>query len=289
MSLPEDIAAPLDLAVKSASGGEVVVTDGSNVGRIYVHRGSVAWVACSLPQLRLSDILVHQYRLARSDLDRVIEECRTTAKNFGETLLEWKLVTPEVLRRALRLHNTTHLQAICDFTLPRQTVFLPQARTYSGRLLFSVEELVTPWGHTFTQMTPPPVAVRTPALNDADRQALASIPGTLAAGTIDVRTGVVAFVSASARFDEAQQRALVGAARDSMAPPTMPQVMEWLGDKHRGMATEAIFLGDGAIVVLRCSDDRALVWFSLLAPQQVGLTLTLARAALQSCAQLRRD
>ena len=70
----------------------------------------------------------------------MIEHCKGTDEGFGETLVEWGLMSREAFREVLRAHVAMRFRAILD--LPEAVaLFVPQARPYRSELTFSLDEL----------------------------------------------------------------------------------------------------------------------------------------------------
>lgn len=128
-------------AVKSPIGGEVIIRSGRESGRVHVTGGRIAWANVSTVRTTFSERLTRHGLITMEDLRDVLSECRKTGSNFAETAIAWGLVTTEVLHIELFEHMIACL--LEAFRLPRlQCSFSPIARTYSGTLLFSLEEVL---------------------------------------------------------------------------------------------------------------------------------------------------
>lgn len=129
-------------ALANPAGGEVIVRAGGHVGRVYLHREAIAWVTCDTVRTRLQDVLEADAGLDRDTLQAVIEECKHTRSNFGDTLLAWSLLSAETLRECLLKHNASHFLGILGLGVNVESMFVPRARLYSGALLFSYDEIL---------------------------------------------------------------------------------------------------------------------------------------------------
>jgi len=140
--LPPDIRGPIEEGIANRQGGEVIVRSNALVARIFVCDGGVAWVNCSHVPSRLSDVLQREAGISRSDLNDVVEACRESGSQFGETLVQWGLIGQDMLRRCLQVHNRTHLIGVLQMPAPRMAMFIPHERSYDSEFLFSLDELV---------------------------------------------------------------------------------------------------------------------------------------------------
>lgn len=142
LRIPATIERPLQEALVNQHGGEVVVRGGPNKGRIYIFNGRIAWVTCDTIKVNLRDVLAEIANLSREDLDAAIQESKSSRRNFGETLIQWRLIDEEQYRRSLLKHNAEHFQGLLRFGDNAQAMFIPQERRYTGRQLYSLEEIV---------------------------------------------------------------------------------------------------------------------------------------------------
>ncbi|MEO1483478.1 MAG: hypothetical protein AAFU77_15330 [Myxococcota bacterium] len=175
--LPSPIAAALDEGVKCAFGGEVVVRSGESKGKVYLYEGRVAWVTCDTISARLGDALRAYVEIPDDELREAVNEGRRSGKGFGEVLIDWKLVDQSTLRRALLEHNAAHFRGILGFSDPLQAMFIPQPRTYSSGLLFTVEELLRATGQASVSKLQPPSGELRSALKDVPEATIAFVLG----------------------------------------------------------------------------------------------------------------
>lgn len=142
LDIPEAILTPLQEGIVNKCGGEVVVRSGPSKGRIYIFNGAIAWVTCDTIKTRLGDVLKETANIPAEDLNAAITESQRSRKNFGEILIAWNLMSEQALRQSLLLHNAAHFRGLLEFGDQVQALFIPQERKYSGRLLYSLEEIV---------------------------------------------------------------------------------------------------------------------------------------------------
>jgi putative two-component system response regulator len=135
------VATALAEAIACEGGGEVVVRCGNEVGRVYVWGGRVAWAYLTGDRRVLTQSLIEDHGLTAHDLREVLEDCKRSGRNFGETLVEWGLMSRERFHEALRRHVADRLRAV--LALPDSlAMFVPQARAYDGSFTFTLDELL---------------------------------------------------------------------------------------------------------------------------------------------------
>jgi len=147
-STAKRIANQVCAGLRADRDGEVVISNGRTVARVYVCQGSVAWIHCSSRRVFLREILQKEAGLSDRDLHSVVEECRASGNHLGETLLEWNLVDRETLGSCLKKHVLEHLKELLAMHGPINAMFVPQERPYRMGLLFSWTELLTDLGQS---------------------------------------------------------------------------------------------------------------------------------------------
>ncbi|MCK5690933.1 hypothetical protein KAI87_16750, partial [Myxococcota bacterium] len=141
-------------ALQSATeseGGEVIATSNGRSGRVYVVRNQIAWATTTCMKGSIVKHLEEHGLATSQDIKDVIETCRTTGANFIETVIEWKLVAPEAMRRELLAFITDRIVEIFlweDF----QTMFVPSTRTFKGNALFDISEIVATTNHKLGEL-----------------------------------------------------------------------------------------------------------------------------------------
>lgn len=128
-------------ATQGARGGEVVVRSGENTSRVFFVGGRIAWVTASSVKRTFTDYLIANSKLEREEVQEVFDECRRSGANFGETIIEWGLLSEPELRRLLLEHLTDCLLEVFCWD-PVESMFVPEERTYKGSLTFELEELL---------------------------------------------------------------------------------------------------------------------------------------------------
>jgi hypothetical protein len=89
------------LAEDEASGDFVCESNGLEV-HVFLQAGRVAWASDSQHPRAFLRYLREQEKIDDDALEQVISECRQSHAPLGETMLAWKLATPEQVRAALR-------------------------------------------------------------------------------------------------------------------------------------------------------------------------------------------
>ena len=137
----EELLGTLREAAANASDGEVVARRGRGFARFFFHGGRVAWVVSSEVRQTLMALLVDRGQVALDDVKVVFEECRKSGKNFGETLIEWGLIEREALREVMLDQFSQGLASVMGWS-GTKVLFVPEVRSYSGTLLFDLDELL---------------------------------------------------------------------------------------------------------------------------------------------------
>ncbi|MBI5545953.1 MAG: hypothetical protein HY901_18845 [Deltaproteobacteria bacterium] len=132
------------LAIVEALGfsmtGEVVFRSGDHSGRVFAHKGKIAWVTCSRVPSTLSERLVEQ-GIPRGDLSQIFQECQNTGRNFAETIVEWGLLERDKLRGVL-LGQVAECMLELLLNPPSLVMAAPSVRTYRGTLVFDLDEVL---------------------------------------------------------------------------------------------------------------------------------------------------
>ena len=131
----------LDEAIASRLGGEVLVRSGDDVGRLYVFQGRVAWAQVTTVKGVLTDRLSQDSGLPRAALRRLMRDWKRTGGNFGEMLVEKRLISAECFREILRAHVGERVKGILRLPDP-VAMFAPQPRGYSKKFTFTLRELL---------------------------------------------------------------------------------------------------------------------------------------------------
>ncbi len=125
----------------SDAGGEVVLRCGAETGRAFFVGGRIAWVVVSSVKRTFTQYLIEEAHLKADEVREVFEECKRTGKNFGETMIEWKLVPEETLRDLLLRQIAGGLAEVFSWETA-EAMFVPEKRSYQGNLTFTVEEVI---------------------------------------------------------------------------------------------------------------------------------------------------
>ena len=141
--IPAVLLHPLKEGLGNVVGGEIIVRQGVETGRIYIYQGQIAWITSSNHHVRLSTVLREHAGLPPDQLNAAIEESRRVGENFGEILLEWGLIAEGDLRHCLLVHMAGHFRSLLTITEGAAAMFVPQGRVYKGSLLFSLDQVVS--------------------------------------------------------------------------------------------------------------------------------------------------
>ena len=142
------IVAHLLTAVRECRDGELVLSNGGDVARIYLFRGKIAWIHTSSHKAFLGQVLLQEANIPQEMYSAAVKDCRKTGKNIGETLVAWELIDEETLSNCLRMHVGQHLNALLNLSGNVSALFVPQERPYSLGLVFDIQELFVHIGHS---------------------------------------------------------------------------------------------------------------------------------------------
>jgi CheY-like chemotaxis protein len=139
-------------AAARAEGGEVVVTHGETVGRIFFDGGYVIWAHLSTHPVTVTSLFEDVAELGEDEVSEVLEETKRTGQNFVEVLIQWGLVSQEKATEVLRRSIRETVQALFDLEDP-QIVFAPGTRRTWFGPKFALTEVIPP-----ESLRPPPTA-----------------------------------------------------------------------------------------------------------------------------------
>lgn len=178
------------LEAATSPGGDLLVRNGAEVGRVMFHAGRVAWVHLSSEPGSLHDLLRDLPGVSRDDVAAVLEECFSAGRHFADVLVEWELIAAAELEDRLRAWLSLRLTGIMSRRFD-VAMFVPQPRRYSA-MTFALHELL-PAPLLLAEEPPappeaaPPVAFD-PALQRCLDEAIA-IDGAQAAALLDSDRG----------------------------------------------------------------------------------------------------
>lgn len=133
----------IEIIVREAGkneGGEIIVKNGKDSARVHLVNGEIAWIMVTTMKENLSSELVEKAGLDRSDLQRVFDECKIEGKNFGETVIEWGLISRGDFRQILLRHTSNALAEMLLWE-DSQMIFVNSKQKYNSTLTFKPEEV----------------------------------------------------------------------------------------------------------------------------------------------------
>lgn len=258
-------------ALESGRGGEVVVRQGDQVGRVHVIDGGVAWATASGGPARVQDIVRHAGVTLDDEVVRaLLEECRRTGQHFAEVLVEWSLLDATDARECVRAFIAEQLATMFSWA-EAAALFLPSSRSYGAGLRFAWSEVV---GATLVPRAPASVGV-----NEAPPMSLAWLgQATLLVEEIAKIEGVVGAIALDAHSGTAVVSAGDGVDAD----------VAW------SLLSALRALGEGGQEVLATRPEAAYVARAIAGGgaliARVDLTRTtvgMARLSIQRCAEAR--
>ncbi len=133
-----------DLADTKASGELVCEVGGAEI-HVYLQGGRIAWATDSRNPLAFKQYLKEHARLDDESYEEAMAECRHSHAPIGETLVAWKLATPEQVRGALGHQIGLALAMLEQCSISGKSLFLPRPyySQYSVDYTFEVGELLS--------------------------------------------------------------------------------------------------------------------------------------------------
>lgn len=156
----------LDEALKSPSGGEVVVRSGDVVGHVHVQNGFVVWANLSSLPSTMEEVLRHAGVDPGAEiLAAAKEECRSTRAHFMDVLVSWNVIEVDRAKEAVRAFVAERVGRVLALPTPA-ALFLPKARQHTEHLRFSVGEIPSlrqpALDRAVTPFSAPPPSSQTP-------------------------------------------------------------------------------------------------------------------------------
>ncbi len=284
--VPLPILAQVQDALLDGSGGEIVVRDGARCGRIYVHEGAIAWVTCDRVTKVLRQVLEEEAQIPPDELTAVLDECKKTGTHFAEMLVKWGLISTGKLRGCLLQHIAYHFEVLCNAGTDVQALFMPQARKYSGELLFSLDELVLARAGSIQQALEPTAAAEPePLKTDIELKSLGlAIPGCvhLVVVQLDTHTLVEQW-SKDVPFytDTAEWNAL---ADDLLYKQNIPHIFGDPKAEKAPITSSVVLLNGPDLCIVQRSDaypNLAMV-VVCASTRNIGLSIGMTRNAMKS-------
>ena len=138
--MPSTLARVLRDALQLGHGEIVVHVDGAQ-DRIFLSGGAIAWVAAEDSTGGLAQLMVSQRLASRQALITIWKRCRTSGRNFAESLVEDGIVDRHAMRAALLEYNARQLAALAARAARGRVMFHSVERSYASELCFSLQEL----------------------------------------------------------------------------------------------------------------------------------------------------
>lgn len=221
-------------------GGEVAVRAGDAVGRIFVHRGKIAWIQLTPDDESLFSLLRARVDVTRDDWRALVEDCSTSRASIGDAAVRRGVADGQTVAACVRDLVARRLERIVR--MGGTALYLPDARGYEG-VAFDLAELGHPEERPATSPRPRQTLTRARTNPPDARTAVGEIlmvPGVKAAAVIDVDSGNV-----------------VGRTRDDGGLHDVdPEIVQSFGRGLRSLAR-----GDAAEELLCCVGG---VWHALL-------------------------
>jgi hypothetical protein len=125
---------------RAGATGELIAVVESIELCVYLLRGRIAWAISSDSAGTLIHHLQERCRIDRGQLRSVLDECRSTQRPLGETLVARGLATREQVADALRQQIRQVFGRLQGLTATR-ALFVPRELRYSEALTFTIDEI----------------------------------------------------------------------------------------------------------------------------------------------------
>ncbi|MDF1564861.1 MAG: response regulator [Deltaproteobacteria bacterium] len=137
----EDPVARLREWAELGADGEFIATAAEWEVHVHLQEGRVAWATSSASKYAFTRHLSEHFGIEKEAIVEVVDECRKTRKNVGETLVEWGIATEEQVRESLRAQIADAL-AVLPGSSGVQSIFLSRGSDYAQPLTFTLDELL---------------------------------------------------------------------------------------------------------------------------------------------------
>lgn len=125
---------------RAGATGELIAVVESIEVCVYLLRGRIAWAISSDSAGTLLHHLQERCRIDRDQLRSVLDECRSTMRPLGETLVARGLATHDQVKDALRQQIREVFSRLKGLTATR-ALFVPRQVRYSEALTFTLDEV----------------------------------------------------------------------------------------------------------------------------------------------------
>ncbi|MCB9660077.1 MAG: response regulator [Polyangiales bacterium] len=135
---PRRVFDALSEVLDGGQTGELTLRAGGVFGRAHVVRGRLAWVQLSSNPVSLPELVGPS--VPSEDLRAVLEDCRTTGRNFATVLVEWGLADQDALRQQIARWLRARVENL-DEMRNAEAVFVPGSQRYPEEFTYTLAEL----------------------------------------------------------------------------------------------------------------------------------------------------
>ncbi|MEM6730575.1 MAG: hypothetical protein AAF658_03415, partial [Myxococcota bacterium] len=214
-------------------------------------------------QAKLRDTIREHMEVSDDDFNAAVQEGQKTRRGFGEVLLEWRLIDEQALRASLLTHNARHFRGLMELGPSTRALFIPQPRTYSDLLLYTLDEILRACKLR-------PLETHRSRLKDV----LTHTPGATVAFVLNLESPHSIFIEHG--LGQADELEL----RDALARLTL----DWRSFDRRESSREIALLNSNRVLVLQRFglQDELLAGVFAEDFSTTGLALGLGRSALRT-------
>ena len=129
-------------AASSRGTGEVVVHNSNQIGQIFYYRGKIAWANIQNSPITFLDELISAGTIERDQLSNLIRECKRHSRDFFVELVSRELVQDPELNAVVHRYISNCFSQCLRWD-NAQVMYIESTRTYQGRILFDLVDILT--------------------------------------------------------------------------------------------------------------------------------------------------
>ncbi|MBN2527663.1 MAG: response regulator [Deltaproteobacteria bacterium] len=129
-------------AASSKGTGEVVVHNSNQIGQIFYYRGKIAWANIQNSPITFLDELISAGAIERDQLSELIRECKHHSRDFFVELVSRQIMQESQLKAVVHRYISNCFSQCLQWD-NSQVMYIDSTRTYQGRILFDLVDILT--------------------------------------------------------------------------------------------------------------------------------------------------